>query len=73
MPTVLLQHADLLVTMDASRREITDGAVFIRDGVIEAVGASAELPQQADQVLSMAGCVVLPGLINTPTIICTRA
>lgn len=65
MPTVLLQHADLLVTMDASRREIADGAVFIRDGVIEAVGASAELPQQADQVLSMAGCVVIPGLINT--------
>lgn len=65
MPTVLLKHADLLVTLDANRREIPGGGVFIRDGVIEAVGPSAELPQHADRVLSMAGCVVIPGLINT--------
>ncbi len=44
MPTLLIRHATLLVTMDAQRREIVDGAVFARDGVIEAVGASAQLP-----------------------------
>ena len=65
MTTLLLKNADVLVTMDAQRREIVDGAVFIRDGVIEAVGASAELPACADRVISLAGCVALPGLINT--------
>ena len=65
MTTLLLKNADVLVTMDAQRREIVDGAVYIRDGVIEAVGASAELPASADRVISLAGCVALPGLINT--------
>ena len=48
MPTLLLKNADALVTMDAQRREIPGGGVFVRDGVIEAVGPSAELPQTAD-------------------------
>ena len=65
MTTLLLKNADVLVTMDAQRREIPGGGVFIRDGVIEAVGPSAELPASADQVISLAGCVALPGLINT--------
>lgn len=65
MPTLLLKNADLLVTMDAARREIPDGGVFIRDGVIEAVGPSAELPEDADQTISLAGCIATPGLINT--------
>ena len=65
MTTLLLKNADVLVTMDAQRREILGGGVFIRDGVIEAVGPSAELPASADQVISLAGCVALPGLINT--------
>ena len=37
MPTLLLRHAQVLVTMDGQRREIADGALFARDGVIEAV------------------------------------
>ena len=65
MTTLLLKNADVLVTMDAQRREIVDGAVFIRDGVIEAVGVSTELPASADRVISLAGCVALPGLVNT--------
>jgi 8-oxoguanine deaminase len=65
MTTLLLKDADVLVTMDDLRREIPGGGVFIRDGVIEAVGPSAELPASADQVISLAGCVALPGLINT--------
>ena len=51
--------------MDAARREIPGGGVFIRDGVIEAVGPSADLPATADQVISLAGTVALPGLVNT--------
>ncbi|WP_079437114.1 8-oxoguanine deaminase [Zoogloea sp. LCSB751] len=63
--TLLLHHADTLITMDATRREIHDGAVFIRDGVIEAVGPSAELPTHADEVRNLSGRIVLPGLVNT--------
>ena len=31
MATLLLKHADLLVTMDAARRRIADGGLFVRD------------------------------------------
>ncbi|MBB1161321.1 8-oxoguanine deaminase [Aquariibacter albus] len=65
MPTLLIHHARLLVTQDDARREIEDGAVFIRDQVIEAVGPSAELPASADEVLDARGLIVLPGLVNT--------
>ena len=65
MPTLLIRHASLLVTMDAQRREIADGAVFARDGVIEHVGSTADLPQDADSVIDATGQIVLPGLINT--------
>ena len=51
MATLLIHHATLLVTMDAQRREIADGALFARDGVIEAVGPTAQLPQTADEVV----------------------
>ncbi len=65
MATLLLKNADLLVTMDAERREIAGGGVFVRDGVVEAVGCADTLPQSADQVISLAGCIALPGLVNT--------
>jgi 8-oxoguanine deaminase len=65
MPTLLIRNARLLVTMDARRREIEDGAVFVRNGVIEAVGTSAELPPTADEVIPARDQVVMPGLVNT--------
>lgn len=65
MSTLLVRHATLLVTMDEQRREIADGALFARDGVIEAVGASAQLPQSADEVIDARGQIVIPGLVNT--------
>jgi cytosine/adenosine deaminase-related metal-dependent hydrolase len=51
--------------MDDQRREISDGGLFIRDGFLEQVGPSAELPTSADDILDLQGCIVLPGLINT--------
>jgi 8-oxoguanine deaminase len=63
--TLLVKHARLLVTMDEQRREIEDGAVFIRGPAIEAVGRSDELPAQADVVIDAHDQVVLPGLVNT--------
>lgn len=63
--TLLVRNARIVVTMDASRREIADGAVFIRGNVIEQVGPSADLPDTADEVIDASGHVVTPGLINT--------
>jgi cytosine/adenosine deaminase-related metal-dependent hydrolase len=65
MPTLLIRNARLLVTMDAGRREIEGGAVFVRDRAIESVGPSAELPQTADVVIDARDQVVIPGLVNT--------
>jgi cytosine/adenosine deaminase-related metal-dependent hydrolase len=65
MSTLLVKHATILVTMDDHRREISDGGLFVRDGFIEQVGLTHELPQVADKVLDLSGYVVLPGLINT--------
>lgn len=63
--TLLVRNARLLVTMDATRREIPDGAIFIRGHVIEQVGPSAELPGEADEVIDASGRLVMPGMVNT--------
>jgi cytosine/adenosine deaminase-related metal-dependent hydrolase len=51
--------------MDDHQREIPDGGLFVRDGWIEQVAPTSELPARADEVLDLSGCLVLPGLINT--------
>jgi 8-oxoguanine deaminase len=63
--TLLVKNADVLVTMDAARREIRSGGLFVSDNRVVAVGPSAELPQAADEVLDLAGHIVIPGLVNT--------
>ncbi len=65
MSTLLLKHADLLITMDAQRRQIADGGLFVRDNEIIQVGPSAALPPTADRVIEARGMIVLPGLVNT--------
>ena len=65
MSTLLIHNARLLVTMDAARREIPDGALFIHDNVIEQVGPTATLSHAADRVINAQDKIVLPGLINT--------
>jgi 8-oxoguanine deaminase len=65
MPTLLVKNASVLVTMDDRRREIAGGGLFVRDGMIEQVGPSTDLPPTADQVLDLNGHVVFPGMINT--------
>src|SRR3972149_3702141 len=65
MTTLLIIHTELLVTMDDHRREIPGGGLFIRDGLIEQVGPSSQLPASADEVLDLTGHILLPGLINT--------
>ncbi len=65
MSTLLVKNATVLVTMDDQRREIENGALFLRDNVIEQVGTTADLPDTADEILDLSGHIVLPGLINT--------
>ncbi len=65
MTTLLVKNATVLVTMDNRRREIAFGGLFVRDGFIEQVGTTAELPQTADEILDLSGHVLLPGLVNT--------
>lgn len=64
MTTMLAKNAAMLVTMDGPRRELKDAGLFIRDGLIEQVGATAELPAAADTVLDLSGQIVLPGFVN---------
>jgi cytosine/adenosine deaminase-related metal-dependent hydrolase len=76
MPTLLVKHADLLVTMDAEQRCIRDGGLFVRDNVIEQVGPMTSLPGSADHVVNAHGMIILPGLVNTHHHLCqtlTRA
>jgi cytosine/adenosine deaminase-related metal-dependent hydrolase len=65
MSTLLVRNATLLATFDECRREIPNGGLFIREGFIEQVGPTSELPDAADEVLDLPGHVLLPGLINT--------
>jgi len=65
MATLLVKHAHTLVTMDDHRREIPDGGLFVRDGFIEKVAPTTELPETADQIFDLTDHIVLPGLVNT--------
>jgi 8-oxoguanine deaminase len=51
--------------MDGNRRELRDAGLFARDGWIEQVGPSSELPTAADEILDLQDHIVLPGLVNT--------
>lgn len=65
MSTLLLRHADLLVTMDDERRQIPDGGLYAENGVITQIGPTAGLPPAADTVIDARGRIIIPGLINT--------
>ena len=65
MPTLLVRNAHVLVTMDDASRELRDGGLFARDGVIEQVGVAADLPRTADETLDLSNHILIPGLVNT--------
>lgn len=62
MPETLIRRADVVVTMDAMRRELAGADVLVRDGIIAAVGYGLTT---SGNVVEAAGCVVTPGLVNT--------
>ena len=63
--TLLIKNARVVVTMDEERREIANGAVYVRGNVIEQVGPTSALPHTADEIIDATGHVVIPGLVNT--------
>lgn len=65
MSTLLIKNADILVTMDPSRREIKNGCMYCEDGFIHLVGTINEMPDNADEVFDFSSFVVLPGFVNT--------
>jgi 5-methylthioadenosine/S-adenosylhomocysteine deaminase len=62
----LLVTNGIVVTMDAQRRVIENGAVAVRGDSIVAVGASAEITAQYDaaKIVDAHGAIIMPGLIN---------
>jgi cytosine/adenosine deaminase-related metal-dependent hydrolase len=69
MSTLLIHHIQNLITMNANRQQLTDGAIFVRDNFIEYVGPTADLPPEraaaADRVIDAREMIILPGLVNT--------
>ena len=70
MALLLIENADVLVTMDGERREIKNGAIVIRDNEIQMVGGSGELHAglaaaggKPDRVIDASGSIILPGLV----------
>lgn len=68
MSLTVVINADVIACMDDHRHEIAGGGVAFRDGIVEAVGPTADLArltETADNVVDASGCVVTPGLVNT--------
>ena len=62
MSEILIQNADTVLTMDATRRELHGADVLLRGGVVAAVGHGLTT---TGRVVQAKGCVVTPGLVNT--------
>ena len=65
MKTLLIRDAEVIVTMDAQRREWRHASLLARGPAIEAIGPADELPREADEVIDARGHIVIPGLVNT--------
>lgn len=81
MATLLIEHASELVTMEGPARArvgkelaepaiVEDGAVFVRDGLIEAVGTTADVAGLAEAGtvrIDASGLTVAPGFVDAHT------
>jgi cytosine/adenosine deaminase-related metal-dependent hydrolase len=63
MSDLLIRNAAAVVTMNPERAELAGADIFLRDGVILALGHG--LPKAGAEVIDATGCVVTPGLVNT--------
>jgi cytosine/adenosine deaminase-related metal-dependent hydrolase len=65
LSTLLVKNASFVATFNETAEEFTDGGLFVRDGFIEQIGPTDQLPTEADEILDLNGHILLPGLINT--------
>lgn len=63
MQDILLHSADVIVTMDGTRRELPAADILIRGGQVAEIGQG--LSAKGAERVNAAGCVVTPGLVNT--------
>jgi cytosine/adenosine deaminase-related metal-dependent hydrolase len=64
-PSLKIDHARYVVTLDPQRRIIQDGSVLVEDGRIRRVGKAAELADaRADRVIDARHLLVTPGFVN---------
>jgi cytosine/adenosine deaminase-related metal-dependent hydrolase len=65
MPTLKIDHARYVITVDRDRRIVQDGAVLVEGGRISRVGKAADLAgARADRVIDARSMVVTPGFLN---------
>ena len=63
--TLKIDHARYVITVDAGRRIIADGAILVEGQRITRVGKAAELADvRADRVIDARRMVVTPGFVN---------
>lgn len=64
-PSIKIDNARFLITMDPTRRMIEHGAVLVRGARIERAGKAAEMQAiTADRVIDAREMVVTPGFVN---------
>ena len=64
-PSLKIDRARYVVTLDPQRRIIADGSILIERGRISRVGKAAELAgATADRVIDARHFVVTPGFVN---------
>ena len=59
---ILIKVAKTVLTMDDSRRELSESDILVRNGVIAAIGSNLST---GGEVILANDCVVTPGLVNT--------
>ncbi len=59
---LVVANARCIATVDSARRELADGWVSIRNGLVEGIGTGP--PPPASTVLDATDCLVTPGLVN---------
>ena len=64
MTSLLLRNIHRLALMDDAGTELEEAWVMSRNGVIESLGEGPS-PDDADDVIDLAGHVVIPGMVNT--------
>src|SRR5260370_2764596 len=64
MTSLLIKDAALVVSMDDNGAQWTGGGIYVVDNVIQQIGQTNQLPQDADHSVKARGMIILPGLVN---------